>query len=170
MKQITGYSHNSFWIDGVEYQANEEQEKLLAALIDLNVNPPEEENIHAQWHSCPQYEGESGYEYGEKLQTWAQDKPQVKVFRFDDNMFMSSVGFIIPASSKYEHMGFNVVICPQASKPIDFFLYPHHANSLFKALTSAINEAKDMPRINPDKPSNKTKNQIKQQIFHSWVN
>ena len=85
-------------------------------------------------------------------------------------MFMSSVGFIIPASSEYEHMGFNVVICPQAGKPIDFFLYPHAANSLLKALTSAMDEAKDMPRINPDKPSNKAKEQTEQQILDSMAN
>jgi len=155
MKKITGYSSTSYWLDGIQVKASEEQLKILAQLLDMDVNPPEEENLHAIWHSAPQYDEETGgYEYGEMLEKWAKDKPQVKKFSFDDLMFMSGVGFIIPSSSKYEHMGLNIILCPQAGDVMEFFLYPHHQNSLLEALTSAMEENGKLPRIDPNKPSN----------------
>jgi hypothetical protein len=161
MKEITGYSTASYWINGEEIAANEEQQKILAQMIDIDCEPPEDEKLHALWHSAPEYEkGMGGYEYGEMLKKWAADKPQVKIFHFDDCMFMGSVGFIIPSASKYEHMGLNVILCPQAGKVVDFFLYPSHQNSLLEALTSAMEENGKLPRIDPNKPSTLKKEKL----------
>ena len=166
MKKITGYSPFSYWVEGEEINANEEQKKILDEIFELDCNPSEEENIHALWHSAPEYEkGMSGYGYGELLEEWAKDKPQVKVFRFDDTMFMGSVGFIIPSASKYEHMGLNVVLCPQAGEPMDFFLYPSHADSLLEALVSAMEESGKLPRIDPNKPSNLKKEELEKRLL-----
>jgi hypothetical protein len=165
MKEITGYSETSYWINGEQILANEEQQEILAQMIDIDCEPPEDENLHALWHSAPKYENEGGYEYSEKLCEWAKDKPQVKVFYFDDTMFMSSVGFIIPSSSKYEHMGLNVILCPQAGFPIDFFLYPSHQNSLLEALVSAMEENNKLPRIDPNKPSNLKKEELEKTLL-----
>ena len=165
MKEITGYSTNSFWVDGQHHPANEEQQKILAQMIDIDCNLPEDEDLHALWHSAPQYENQGSFEYGEQLCKWAKDKPQVKTFSFDDCMFMSSVGFIIPSSSKYEHMGLNVILCPQAGDMIEFFLYPSHQNSLLEALVSAMEENNKLPRIDPNKPSTLKKEELKKTLM-----
>lgn len=161
MKKLTGYSGTSYSINNQQIQANKEQQKILFQLIDIDCEPPEDEKLHALWHSAPEYEkGMGGYVYGEILQDWAAKHREVKVFGFDDTMFMGSVGFIIPSSSKYEHMGLNVVLCPQAGDVMEFFLYPNHQNSLLEALTEAMEEAKKLPRIDPNKPSNLKKEEL----------
>jgi len=166
MKEITDYSTTSYWLNGKEIQANEEQQKILAQMIDIDCNPPEDEDIHALWHSAPEYEKGMGvYEYGEILEKWAADKPQVKVFCFDDSMFMSSIGFIIPSSSKYEHMGLNVILCPQGGEMMEFFLYPSDQNSLLEALVSAMEENNKLPRIDPNKPSSLKKEELEKTLL-----
>jgi hypothetical protein len=166
MKEITGYSGDSYWIDNEEIQATEEQQKILSELIDIDYDPPEDENLHALRHSAPEYEkGMGGYVYGEILEKWAADKPQVKVFHFDDTMFMSSIGFIVPSSSKYEHMGLSVILCPQAGDVMEFFLYTGHAGTMLRALTEAIKESGKFPRINNNKPSRAIKERLKEKLL-----
>lgn len=127
---------NDFGTEITVKTPTEEQKSLLlefcAAQDERYMNP--EYDIHKLLHSMPEYEkGMGGYEYSILVEKWAEDKPQVKRFGFDDEMFMSSVGFIIPSMNKYEHMGVNVILCPQCGDPFEFFCYPNHLVSLLAA-------------------------------------
>lgn len=168
MNKITGYTAKSFWVNNqMEIFANEEQQEILNQLNHMTANSPADEDVHYLWHSTPQYDGEGCFDYGQKLRAWAKDKPEVKVFSFDDHCFMSSLGFIIPSSSKYEHMGLNVILLPQAGKPVDLFLYPHHADALLNALTEAVQEARALPSRDFKKPSNVKMDQLQQMLLDS---
>jgi len=151
---ISSYSNSTFSYrddSGKDISVKNPTEEQRSLLLEICTNQDEkwknpEYDLHALWHSIPQYEkGMGGYVYSGLLEKWAEDKPQVKTFRFDDAMFMGSVGFLIPSANKYEKMGLNVILCPQCGDPFDFFCYPSHLESLLKAFGSAEYDLREIP-------------------------
>ncbi len=147
MKQLMSYSGREFSYsdtgshrDSKKVVANDEQKAILQEIIGCSHErfSDQEYNVHTLWHSCPDYDGKiGGYAYSSLVEEWAKDKPWVTSFRFDDEMFMGSVGFIIPSMSKYERMGLNILLIPQGGDPFNFFCYESHLKSLLAAFTKS---------------------------------
>lgn len=178
MNYLSTYNSKSFTIrdeEGKEkrIEANDSQKILLDEMIALDDQKFEdpEYNVHQLWHSIP-YENDMGaYEYGCLIEKWAADKPEVKIFYFDDEMFMSSVGFIIPSMSKYEHMGVNVILCPQCAKnSTNFFCYPNHLASLLKAFGASETELLSVPARDNSSPLFLRRERLKNQLLESCQN
>ena len=178
MNYLSSYNNKSFAVRDKDrketrFEANDAQKLLLAELISLDDQKFEDQeyNVHQLWHSVPHEEKDMGaYDYGFLLEEWAADKPQVKIFYFDDEMFMSSVGFIIPSMSKYEHMGVNVILCPQCAKnSTNFFCYPSHLSSLLKAFGAAETELLSVPDTDNISPLFLRKQEIRTALLNSLV-
>lgn len=127
-----------------------------------------EYNVHDLLHSMPEYEkGMGGYVYSELLEKWAEDKPQVKSFRFDDNMFMGSVGFLVPSMNQWEHMGVNVILCPQCGDIFEFFCYPSHLESLLQAFGQSKDILFSVPARDSSSPLFLKIEELKEELLKS---
>ena len=172
--QLYNYNSKFFTIEkeGLmdEIIPNPIQKKILDELIEAENEfwDSPEYSLHSLIHSLPEYEkGMGGYDYSELIKKWAEDKPQVKSFRFDDCMFMSSVGFIVPSMNKWQHMGVNVILCPQAGEPFDFFCYPSHLSSLLKAFGVAETELLSVPAKDNSSPLFLKKEELRKKLVES---
>jgi len=174
--KITGYGADSFYVEESkssarkrkEIKANKAQKKILEEIQNLLFAEDPDYDIHALWHSVPEYEkGMSSYTYASMLDKWASDEPTVKQFSFDDSMFMSSTGFIIPSMSKYKHMGVNVILCPQCGDPVDFFCYPSHLASLLEAFGAAQETLLSVPAVDHSSPNYLRRQELEKQLLDS---
>jgi hypothetical protein len=128
-------------------------------------------SVHSLLHSMPSYEkGIGGHAYSKLIEEWAKDKPQVKSFRFDDRMFMGSVGFLVPSMNKWEHMGINVILCPQCEDIFEFFCYPSHLESLLQAFGVSQELLLSVPARDYSSPLFLKREQLKTQLLESCQN
>ena len=176
--KIYSYSHDLFSTkdkNGTVRQINPspEQQAILNELFACDQEKWEHDkySVHSLFHSMPDYEkGMGGYAYSELIEEWAKDKPQVKSFRFDDNMFMGSVGFLIPSMNQWEHMGVNVILCPQCGDIFDFFCYPSHLESLLQAFGASQELLLSVPARDCSSPLFLKRKQLKTQLLESCQN
>jgi len=152
---------------------NQKQQVILDQIIDCEqekwTNP--EYNIHNLLHSMPEYEkGMGGYAYSELVEKWAKDKPQVKSFRFDDQMFMGSIGFLVPSMNQWQHMGVNVILCPQCGDIFEFFCYPSHLDSLLKAFGASQELLLSVPAQDSSSPLFLKRKELEAKLLKSCKN
>lgn len=172
-KQIIWYSGKDFdYLDenGTRHEVTnttDEQKIILDELIHLSYGDHGPDyNVHALYHSVPPYEND-GWEHMQKMDTYAEEHPEIKVFGFDDDSFMSSTGYIIPHKSKYRHMGHTVMLTTQYGQPYTFFLYPEHARALLKALTEAIADLNSVPCEDCSSPNFKRSVELEEQLLNT---
>lgn len=175
---ISSYSNSTFSYrndSGEDIQVKNPTKEQKSLLLEICENQDQkwsnpEYSVHTLYHSAPEFDTKTMglYEYSCVLEEWAKDKPEVKIFFFDDEMFMSSVGFIIPSMSKFEHMGVNVILCPQcAAKPVDFFCYPSHLTSLLKAFGAAETELLSAPARDNSSPIFLKKQELMEKLLNT---
>lgn len=176
---ISSYSNSTFSYrddSGQDISVRNPTEEQKTLLMEICENQDErwtnpEYDLHDLLHSAPEYEkGMGGYVYSELLKKWAKDKPQVKSFKFDDAMFMGSVGFIIPSMNKYEHMGVNVILCPQCGDIFEFFCYPNHLESLLAAFGVAQKELLAVPASDNSSPRFLKEQTLKEKLLNTISN
>ena len=175
-KHISWYSGKDFcYIDenGEQHEVREPSESQCAVLnemIDLSCGDHGPDyNVHALYHAVPEYDGD-GWDHMQKMDAYAKKHPEIKVFGFDDDSFMSSGGYIIPHKSKYSHMGHTVMLTTQQGTPYTFFLYPEHAKRLMAALTEAISDLNSVPREDCSSPNYLRKLCLEEQLLLSLNN
>jgi hypothetical protein len=100
-------------------------------------------NIHRVWHAfCRKFQKPDsydwkyeGYDFMERVEEYAKTHPEIVITCCDDNHFASSDIVLIPHDADGQWMGVTVLVISQfGNPPVDFFLYPGHAQLLLDEL------------------------------------
>ncbi len=84
----------------------------------------------------------AGHALAVKAWKWAKNRKDVQIVKVEDYMATGSIIVLIDHSTPEIYHGCTAIFIPQHGEPAEIGLYPHHSQTLLKALQVIVNNSK----------------------------